>query len=244
MFFAICHGVALPGSMYIFGDLTNFFVNHEITRQIFDEVNRNVSEVYVGVTFNDSAEFNSVMEAFDSNTVSPNVLATFDNLTEYLTLFTIDFLNRANLTLEEQGFIGVVACIVNNSAMDDGLSIYEYLKTNTENNTFSITPTSSTCDQCLDDLFRDFSTQARCLSNDDFLYGEGGVDGILWQIYLFIIIAVAVFIFGYFQISLIQLACERQVHKIRQRYYKSVLYQDVGWFDLNPSGELASRLNE
>ena len=244
MFFAICHGVALPGSVYVFGDLINFFVNHDITQQIFGGINRNVSEVYVGVTFNDSAEFDSVMEAFGSNTVSPNVLATFDNLTEYFTLFTIDFLNGANLTFEEQGFIGVIACVVVNSAMDDGLSIYEYLKTNTESNTFSITPTSSACGQCLDDLFREFSEPARCLSNDDFLYGQGGVDGALWQIYLFIIIAVAVFICGYFQISLIQLACERQVHKIRQRYYKSVLHQDVGWFDLNPSGELASRLNE
>ena len=243
MFFAICHGAALPVAMYIFGDLTNFFVNHDITRQIFDDVNSNVSAVYVGVTFNDSAGLDTVAEAIESGVVSPNVLDTFDEVLEYFTLFFINDLNR-NLTETEETGAFIIACVINNSAQDDGQSVFDYVRTSIENNALTIAPTSSACDQCLDDLFTDFSTQARCLSNDDFLYGEGGVDGILWQIYLFIIIAVAVFICGYFQISLIQLACERQVHKMRKLYYKSVLYQDVGWFDLNPSGELASRLNE
>uniref|UniRef100_A0A1X7TB27 ABC transmembrane type-1 domain-containing protein n=1 Tax=Amphimedon queenslandica TaxID=400682 RepID=A0A1X7TB27_AMPQE len=41
-----------------------------------------------------------------------------------------------------------------------------------------------------------------------------------------------------------QLACERQVYKIRLAYYRAVLHQDIGWFDLNASGELTSRLND
>ena len=56
-------------------------------------------------------------------------------------------------------------------------------------------------------------------------------------------IAAAVLIISYFQISFIQIACERQVKKIRLLFYKSVLRQNIGWFDTTASGELASRLN-
>ena len=41
-----------------------------------------------------------------------------------------------------------------------------------------------------------------------------------------------------------QTACERQLYKIRLNYYRAILRQDIGWFDGNPSGELASRLSE
>ena len=60
----------------------------------------------------------------------------------------------------------------------------------------------------------------------------------------FLRIGIAIFIVAYFQILFFQLACERQVHKIRTKFYRAVLRQNVGWFDANPSGALSSRLSE
>ena len=57
-------------------------------------------------------------------------------------------------------------------------------------------------------------------------------------------IAVGVFLASYIQVFFFQMACERQLYKIRLYYYRAILRQDIGWFDGNPSGELASRLSE
>ena len=56
--------------------------------------------------------------------------------------------------------------------------------------------------------------------------------------------AVGTFLCACIQIFFYQMACERQLYKIRLYYYRAILRQDIGWFDSNPSGELASRLNE
>ena len=53
-----------------------------------------------------------------------------------------------------------------------------------------------------------------------------------------------VFLASYIQVFFYQTACERQLYKIRLYYYRAILRQDIGWFDSNPSGELASRLSE
>ena len=91
----------------------------------------------------------------------------------------------------------------------------------------------------LDDAVRCFfGSGSECLTNDDFIDIVN-----LYSIY-FLAIAVAVFVFGYLEITFFQMACERQVRKIRLAYYWAILKQNIGWFDSNPSGELASRLNE
>ncbi|KAL5517017.1 hypothetical protein EMCRGX_G002482 [Ephydatia muelleri] len=56
--------------------------------------------------------------------------------------------------------------------------------------------------------------------------------------------AVGTFLCACIQIFFYQMACERQLYKIRLYYYRAILRQDIGWFDSNPSGELASRLND
>ena len=40
------------------------------------------------------------------------------------------------------------------------------------------------------------------------------------------------------------LTAERQVHKMRKAYFRSILHQEMAWFDTNDSGELNSRLSE
>ena len=63
-------------------------------------------------------------------------------------------------------------------------------------------------------------------------------------VYIFLGIAGGALLAGFFQILLFQMAAERQVHKIRLQFYRSILQQEIGWFDANPSGELNSRLSE
>lgn len=40
------------------------------------------------------------------------------------------------------------------------------------------------------------------------------------------------------------LTAERQTHKIRQAFFRSILRQEMGWFDTNDAGELNTRLSE
>lgn len=83
-----------------------------------------------------------------------------------------------------------------------------------------------------------YGSLTTCLDTSDFI-----AQITTWVIY-FIIIASAMFVFGYIQISTYQISSERQVFKMRLAYYSSVLRQDIGWFDVNPSGEVCSRLAE
>lgn len=83
-----------------------------------------------------------------------------------------------------------------------------------------------------------FSTQNSCLSNDLF------IDQVNIFVYVFIGIAVGVFTLGYLEVFLFLLATERQVKKIRLAFYRAIIRQEIGWFDANPSGELATRIAE
>ena len=46
------------------------------------------------------------------------------------------------------------------------------------------------------------------------------------------------------QMSSWGLTAERQVHKMRQVLFKSILRQDMSWFDTSDRGELNIRLSE
>jgi ABC-type multidrug transport system fused ATPase/permease subunit len=50
--------------------------------------------------------------------------------------------------------------------------------------------------------------------------------------------------FGYFQIAFWLMPAERQARMIRQSLFKSILRQDIGWFDVYKEGGLTNRLTE
>lgn len=232
--FAVVNGAALPGSMYVFGDLTNLYVNYDISLTLFSDVSTTLSTGFSNITFNESSTLNSVAEGVNSSIVTPNLFMFEENLTEFLTLH------------EDVSFpsdqVSNVSCTVFNFATHQGTSVF-FVLLGLVNGTYMISPTDKGCD-CLDSLFESFSSESRCLTDETFIHGEQTGDGILWMIYLFLLIAAGVFIFSYVQISFMLVACERQVQKMRLLYYQSVLKQDIAWFDLNPSGEVSSRLNE
>ena len=62
----------------------------------------------------------------------------------------------------------------------------------------------------------------------------------LYYVYL----AVGNLILAYGQMALWSLTATRQVRKMRLAFFRSVLKQDIGWFDTTDPGELNSRLTE
>ena len=78
----------------------------------------------------------------------------------------------------------------------------------------------------------------QCLSDADF---TSMVDVLVIG---FVGLGVAGFILGFIQVSTFSLAATRQTHRIRKRFYRSILRQNVAWFDENKAGELNSRLVE
>ena len=171
---AICHGVALPMLMLVFGDLTNAFINRDISQQLANDFSNGI--INCSLTF---------PPAFYNFTVSEFV-TTISNMSAG---FNCSYIIMPSSTIDDL----IVNCVQN---------------------------------------------QARCLTNDEF------ISVINIQVFYFVGIAAGVFIAAYFQISLYQTACERQVHKIRLYFYRAILRQEIGWFDANPSGELSSRLSE
>ena len=63
-------------------------------------------------------------------------------------------------------------------------------------------------------------------------------------IFYYCLIGVVSFLAGWLQVTFFQLAAERQVTKIRTLFFRAILKQEISWFDLNPTGEINSRLNE
>lgn len=49
---------------------------------------------------------------------------------------------------------------------------------------------------------------------------------------------------SYISITLFNYAAHAQILRIRSKFFRSVLHQDMSWYDFNQSGEVASRMNE
>ncbi|XP_038572718.1 bile salt export pump isoform X2 [Micropterus salmoides] len=62
--------------------------------------------------------------------------------------------------------------------------------------------------------------------------------------YYYVGIGAAVFILGYFQISLWVTAAARQILLIRKLYFSKVMRMEIGWFDCTSIGELNTRMSD
>lgn len=49
---------------------------------------------------------------------------------------------------------------------------------------------------------------------------------------------------SYISIMLFNYAAHCQILRIRGKFFRSILHQDMAWYDFNQSGEVASRMNE
>jgi hypothetical protein len=105
---AIIHGAALPGAMFVFGDLTNLFFNHNISRQIFEMIDSNYTDVYSSFTFDEFGIATTIPQALLTRTITPSLVATQEDLTD-LNLALLSLRNdSSNVTIEE---IRNISCV-------------------------------------------------------------------------------------------------------------------------------------
>jgi len=50
--------------------------------------------------------------------------------------------------------------------------------------------------------------------------------------------------FAWLQTTMFRFSSERQIKRIRVLFFRAILRQEIGWFDINSTGELSSRLNK
>ncbi len=60
----------------------------------------------------------------------------------------------------------------------------------------------------------------------------------------YLVLGAASTLFSYFQVSFWLMAAERQIRLIRRALFRSILRQEIGWFDVYKSGELTNRLTD
>lgn len=58
------------------------------------------------------------------------------------------------------------------------------------------------------------------------------------------VLGVIMLVLSYLSIMLFNYVGQRQIHRIRNMYLRSALHQEIGWYDLTQSGDIASRLAE
>jgi ABC-type multidrug transport system fused ATPase/permease subunit len=174
---AFLHGSAFPVAMYIFGDITNAFVNREATASLTDAFLTN-SFTIGGQTILPCQQDLS----FPAANITPDCNTTY-------------FYNDSSTGM----------CL--------SFSLQELL--------------SQTA-----------GAEVTCLTNDLFIAEMNRL------VYIFIGIAAGAFLFGMLQVWFFRLAAERQVFKIRVEYYRAVLRQEQGWFDLNATGTISNHLSK
>ncbi|XP_050514651.1 multidrug resistance protein 2-like isoform X2 [Diabrotica virgifera virgifera] len=69
-------------------------------------------------------------------------------------------------------------------------------------------------------------------------------DGIRYFALMNSLIGIGMFVFSYLATVTFNYSAMRQIFKIRSAYLKSILNQDVGWYDINQTGDFASRMSD
>lgn len=93
--------------------------------------------------------------------------------------------------------------------------------------------------QSFNDILKVGITQlATCLDNPTFLRLVTQYTSI------FVAMAVAMWLFGAAHVTLFRVAGGRQATRLRSFLFSSVVWQELGWFDGTPPGQLTSRLTQ
>ncbi|EGC38102.1 ABC transporter B family protein [Dictyostelium purpureum] len=69
------------------------------------------------------------------------------------------------------------------------------------------------------------------------------VDEVTKNALLFIYIGIGVFVCSYMEVTFWMLAGERQAVRCRKAYFKAILRQEIGWYDITKSSELSTRIS-
>ncbi|VDL68892.1 unnamed protein product [Nippostrongylus brasiliensis] len=67
---------------------------------------------------------------------------------------------------------------------------------------------------------------------------------VIQSCFLYLSLGCGVFLAGTVQTTCFIVVCENLVNRLRRKFFKAILHQDIAWFDKNNSGELATKLFE
>ncbi|NP_001029122.1 egg permeability glycoprotein [Strongylocentrotus purpuratus] len=87
-----------------------------------------------------------------------------------------------------------------------------------------------------------FITTASVNVTDNLAAFEESVDSIITFSIYYSYLGCGVLALAYFQVVLWDVAAERQIHKVRLRFFHAILRQEIAWFDVHKGGELNTRL--
>lgn len=62
--------------------------------------------------------------------------------------------------------------------------------------------------------------------------------------YYYLVISFALLLLGFTANFFWNTSSFRQARRMRLAFYRAILKQDIGWFDVNPAGQLSTRLSE
>ena len=93
----------------------------------------------------------------------------------------------------------------------------------------------------IDSFINDGKAQALAAQNQTAFDPDLNVDMQDFALY-YVYLAIGNLIVAYGQMAMWTLTATRQVRQMRLAFFRSVLKQDIGWFDTTDPGELNSRL--
>uniref|UniRef100_A0A8C2CAS7 ATP-binding cassette sub-family B member 5 n=1 Tax=Cyprinus carpio TaxID=7962 RepID=A0A8C2CAS7_CYPCA len=92
----------------------------------------------------------------------------------------------------------------------------------------------------VDDTIADNLPPSECLNSSNETLGEQMTrHAINYSIMGFVVLVAA-----YMQVAFWTLAAGRQVKKLRKKFFHSIMKQEIGWFDINETGQLNTRLTD
>lgn len=239
----------IPLMVATVGNIVYLFPNYDLTTPIvFELIGSNLTDLFLDFNFDNDANISSISEALALSTLTPSVISTQD---EFTSLLSTVFSALSNETTSIAILSNEYSCAVYQYANDTNTTGYLVLQSIVQNGLFnrSVSPDlniSVDLCSCIDLSLEAYSSGLRCLATQTLLYGTGTFNdgGVAKEILVFFVLSFCTLVLAFLQIFLVRVATESWIHRIRQAYYQAILKQNIGWFDFNSPGALASRLEK
>lgn len=69
-------------------------------------------------------------------------------------------------------------------------------------------------------------------------FSDDVIDKVMWSVYM----GIGLFLSALIQVTCFLVASENMMHRMRKSFFKSILRQNISWYDMNNSGTLATKL--
>ena len=219
---AVASGVALPGHMLLFGRIINSFVFYSTVTNCTEFANQTIMQPSLSMILA------SRLMSLENMNMSVNV-------------------NSMDMGMD-MGMAGDMSCAERERALDctdeyynmcnmfvtaNAGSILNLTRSDNSSESSLLCGDSEQGMEVLENVLEYVCCPARTLREDIAVFS-----------YIYVGMATAVLLAIFLATMFWNVSAYRQTKRIRQAFYRSVLYQDVGWFDVTEVSELSTRLAE